>query len=118
MPSRMKRDNVRNLCLPCCQHRQWWHKCMTALAMDEVPSSMFDQGIDLWRNIIVALRRPCLHANDTHSFVLGLSGKPVETIFWLGRQQCDANSTAYQASSDFVHMRLDSPHIREIARSY
>src|SRR5579859_6405263 len=118
MATRMEGDNIRYFCLSCRQHSQWRHKCMTSLAVNEIPCAVFDQRIKLWRDIIVAPRRPGLHTNDTHSLVLYFPGEPVIKLLWFGCQQCDIDSITYQASSDFMHMRLDSAHMRKIARRH
>src|SRR5579863_520105 len=118
MAAGMKSDNVGDLCLPGCQHRQRRNKCVTSLTMDEVPLATFNQSIYFWRNVIIALRWPCLNANNAHPFDLGLPGKRFNALAWLSSQQRNADPITRQASSNFMHMRLDSSHVWKIARRY
>src|SRR5579859_4103051 len=118
MTTGMKGDNIGYFCPSCRQHSHRRYACMASLAMNKVPCTVFDQGKDPWRDIIIATRRPCFHANDAHSLVFDLSGELVIQLLWFGCQQCHTDSLAHQASSDFMHMRLDPPHMRKIAGGY
>src|ERR1700680_3035380 len=111
----MKSHRVRHLCCFSCQHCHWWNKSMASLTMHKVPLAAFDYRINLWRNIVIALRWPCLHANHTHPLDLSLPWQRVGATARLRSQQRHSHPVTCQASSNFMDVRLNPPHMGKVA---
>src|SRR6266568_2069481 len=89
----MESDDIGNLSFFSCQHCQWWNECMAALAMNQIPCAMFNTRKHLWGDAVVTLRGPGPYTDNAHS-------------------------PTRETTSNFIDMRFNTTHIREVSRSH
>src|SRR5713226_3546879 len=114
----MKCDNIWNLRFFSREHRQGRDKCIAALAMDEIPSTAINNGIDFGCDVVVMLWQPCANSNDTHPLDYFLFGKRSRNSIWCSCQKCDPDTTIDEVVSDFTHMCFYSSYVGGVTWSH
>src|SRR2546425_9693530 len=113
----MESDDIGNLCLFSCQHCQRWHESMTSLAMNKIPCTIFDNRKYLRGNAVVTLRGPSPNTNNAHFLYHLLTRKWSSRGIWHSCKNRDADSSTRKTASNFIDVRFNTTHIREISRS-
>ena len=114
MAARMKCDDKGDMRFFRCEHGEWWHYGMNALAVNKVPGACFDHGIDLWRNTEITCMRPGIDTDNAQAFALCLAWQMGEGALRHSGQERYIDASLGKASRHFMHMRFYAAHIREI----
>src|ERR1700761_7165260 len=93
-------------------HRQRWDEGMVALNMDKVGIARENAAVDVWRNVVVALSRPCRHAGHIYLPYRLLRRKSANAICG---EHADAETLLNQAAAGLVDVGLNAAHFREEA---
>src|SRR5579864_7220320 len=116
MPTRMECNDVWLASHSRGPHCQCWHKRMTSLTMNQVPRPLLDYLKHFRGEIIVPLRRPSWYAYNLHTFNNFIVRLCRIGDMRLRSQQGNFYPILDQTPPNFMHMRLYSPHVREVTR--
>src|SRR6266700_5409678 len=114
----MESDNIWDLRFFSCQHSQWWNECMAALAMNEIPCAIFDNRKYLRSDAVVTPRGPGPNTNNAHSLDHFLLRQWSSQGIRYGCKNRNVDSPACKTAYNFIDVRFNTTHIREISRNY